>query len=314
MLHPAFFKHLYLVSALVDAFFYAQILILSIYCIEEVTNMRSQGCDDEYYGCCPVPCAGITGPTGPRGYRGETGAQGPQGIQGPPGPQGQSGPRGPQGAMGPEGPRGPQGPTGPEGLQGEQGLQGATGSTGAKGDSGPRGEEGIPGATGPQGPAGPQGLQGIQGVQGEMGPTGPTGATGSVAAQSFAGTTTFANVFTNNTQLPLPFYITDATGQIVSSGATTIDLAAGVYIVAYEVSCLLREASFIQIIPFYNGANHGEHGAYDNTFHPNQNAQVARTFLLRAAQTTRFSLGFGTGSTGTDGECHVTIVKLIDEG
>lgn len=260
--------------------------------------MQSRGCDDEYYGCCSVPCTGITGPTGPRGYRGETGPQGPQGIQGPPGPQGQSGPRGPQGAMGPEGPRGAQGPTGPEGMQGERGIQGPAGNTGV---------------TGAQGSAGPQGLQGIQGIQGEPGPTGPTGATGSVAAQSFAGTTSFANVFTNNIQLPLTFYLTDVTGQIVSSGTTSIDLASGVYMIAYEVNCLFREASFLQVIPFYNGVNHGEHGAYDNTFFTNQNAQVARTFLLRAPQPTRFSLGFGTSSTGTDGECHVTIVKLIDE-
>lgn len=241
-----------------------------------------------------MECIGPTGPTGPKGERGATGPQGAQGIQGMQGPQGQSGPRGPQGSMGKEGPRGPQGPIGPEGLEG---AIGPTGPTGSMGPRGPQGEQGI------------RGPQGEQGIQGDRGATGPTG---SLAAQSFAGTTTYANLFTNYTQLPLSFYLSDSTGKIVSGSPTTIDLAAGVYVITYEVNCLLSTPSFIQIIPFYNGANHGEHGAYDNTFHNNQNAQVARTFLLRADESTRFSLGFGTGSSGSDGECHVTIIKLID--
>lgn len=286
--------------------------------------MRSQSCEDAYWECCPVICTGVQGPTGPQGpigptgpqgLRGVTGAQGPQGIQGVPGPEGASGPRGPQGMMGREGPQGVQGPTGPEGIQGEIGPQGVIGPTGPQG---PRGEEGRQGATGamgmqgPQGVQGPQGTPGATGATGERGEIGPTGPTGSLSSQSFAGVTTFANVFTNNIQLPLPIYFPDTTGNIVSGGATSIELAPGVYMIHYEVSCLLQTPSFIQIIPFYNGANHGEHGAYDNTFHNSQNAQVARTFLLRVTTLTAFSLGFGSGSRGTDGECHVTILKLID--
>lgn len=299
-----------------------------------------KNCPDCIY-CCDddCTCIGITGPTGatgmpgatgPAGMRGERGATGPQGergIAGPQGPQGIEGPRGPQGLAGAEGPQGeigntgPIGPMGPTGAKGERGIAGPQGPQGIEG---PRGAQGLMGPEGPQGEpgaTGPEGLQGIPGPQGERGPTGATGpqgeqgvtgASGGIAAQSFAAASTVGGAFTNGIQLPLTPYITDNNQDIVFTSATTVDITAGYYYIAYEVSGLISPPGNIYIIPVYNNQQQSLHSSYDNASVNNANVQANRSFILYAPQPTRFYLYFTTSATRlSDSECHVTIVKLV---
>lgn len=259
--------------------------------------MKSYPCScDEVCTCIPTGCNGITGPTGPQGA---TGPQGEQGNRGPTGPQGPRGVAGPQGPQGVEGPRGPQGMVGREGPQGEQG---ATGPEGMRGPTGPAGIQGIQGV---QGPTGPQGIPGNTGVQG------PTGATGGIMVQQFAGYTVVGRLFQDATRIPLTPYINQSDGAITAIDAGTLQLQPGVYDITYGVSGLLSTPGTILITPYYNDAPHPEQGAYDNSKANNANVQANRRFLLIAERPTILFLQFNSSSRLTEGEAHLTIIKLI---
>ena len=203
--------------------------------------------------------------------------------------------------MGPTGPQGEIGPTGPTGPHGPQGEEGPTGPTGPAGASGRTGETGSVGATGPTGPTGPQG------PQGEEGPTGPQGTAPQDSFASFI-----------NTQYPLNsgslIYlfpdVTDTMGYITQSDLKHIDLQPGYYLISYKVSCIFRQASYMQITPYYNGAPHLETGIYFATSAEGSSACGSAFLILYAPAATQFSLTFTGSSNGTDGEINVTVLRL----
>lgn len=241
-------------------------------------------CNCHMTECCTCNQAiGITGPTGPTGPQGATGAQGPRGVTGAQGPRGIAGPQGPQGI---EGPRGAQGMVGKEGPQGEQG---------------PTGPEGMRGPTGPTGATGTPGM------------TGPTGPTGGIRTQRYASFLSTNQLFPNATRLPLTPVLNASQGDIIASDATSLQLRPGTYYCSYEVGGILSTSGYMQITPYYQGAPHIQLGAYDNTNGTNLYAQGVRTCLLQITEPTIFFLQFNTSSRVTDGECHVTLLKLIQQ-
>ena len=275
-------------------------------------------------GFCPEPppwacwvlspqLRGATGPTGPQGESGPTGPAGPTGPQGETGPTGpagsasETGPTGPTGPQGEAGPTGPTGPTGPEGRTGNAGEAGPTGPTGAQGEVGPTGPAGPPGEIGPTGPTGAQGVPGEVGPQGEIGPTGPTGE---APQDSFASFLNTQYPMSNGTQIILLPDVTDTTGNITQPDVTRIGLAPGYYLISYKVSCIFRQASYMQVTPSYNGTSHLETGIYFATSTEGSSACGSAHLIVRAPTATQFSLTFTSSSSATDGEINVTVLKL----
>ena len=279
----------------------------------------------------PTGPQGVPGPTGPAGggsLSGPTGPTGPKGDTGPTGPTGPPGPDGRSGVAGEDGPTGPTGPRGEIGPTGSTGPQGASGPPGPQGVPGPTGPQGLPGPTGPQGemgPTGPAGLQGIQGPTGpagspgqtgETGPTGPQGETGPTGPAAVLPDDSFASYV--NTQYPLTrgspitllASVIDTTGNITQASINTLNLQPGFYLISYKVSCLFRQASYMQITPFYNGTSHLETGIYFATSTEGSSACGSAHFILRAPTATQFSLNYNGSADGTDGEINVSIFKL----
>ena len=254
-----------------------------------------------------------TGPTGPQGEEGPTGPTGPAGAQGV------TGPTGPQGEVGPTGPQGAQGPAGISGRTGDTGSVGPTGPTGPQGEpgaEGPTGPQGYPGPVGPTGPTGPQGSPGVPGEQGPTGPqgisgeTGPTGPAGTAPEDSFASFINTQYPLTNGTVIYLFPDVTDTTGNITQSDISHIDLQPGYYLVSYKVSCIFRQANYMQITPSYNGTAHLETGIYFATSTEGSSACGSAFLIIRAPTATQFSLTFTSSGSATDGEINVTVLKL----
>ncbi len=113
---------------------------------------------------------------------------------------------------------GPSGPTGPAGT---------ASSTGGTGPTGPGGTAAATGATGPSGPTGSGGTgpTGSTGPTGKTGPTGPTGKTGptGTAGVGFTGNTGPTGP---NGVPPVPFAISEATSQIVTSSTTLVTIVS----------------------------------------------------------------------------------------
>ena len=91
---------------------------------------------------------------------------------------------------------------------------------------------------------------------------------------------------------------------------TKIGLAPGYYLISYKVSCLFRQASYMQVTPFYNGTSHLETGIYFATRTEGSSACGSAYLILRAPTATQFSLTFTSSSSATDGEINVTVLKL----
>ena len=261
----------------------------------------------------PTGPQGATGPTGPAGSASETGPTGPTGPQGEAGPTGPTGPPGPDGRSGiagedgPTGPTGPQGEVGPTGPTGPPGPDGRTGIGGEDGPTGPTGPQGEAGPTGPTGPPGEIGPTGAQGVPGEVGPTGPTGE---APQDSFASFLNTQYPMTSGIQIALLPDVTDTTGNITQPDVTKIGLAPGYYLISYKVSCLFRQASYMQVTPSYNGTSHLETGIYFATSTEGSSACGSAYLIVRAPTATQFSLTFTSSSSATDGEINVTVLKL----
>lgn len=251
---------------------------------------------------CEYPPNGCPGPTGPQGPTGPTGAQGIPGIQGARGPQGPTGARGPQGERGATGPQGPRGVAGP---QGPQGIEGPRGAQGLVGPEGPQGEQGA---------TGPEGMRGVTGPTGAQGPTGPMGIPGMTPLQNFFGTASIGNLFPNATPLPLSPYLDHSNQMISVLDASTLLLQPGIYLCIYEVSGILSTSGYIQVTPVYQGNAHLEHAAYDNTNGTNLNAQANRSFFLQVEEPSRFFLQFNTSTRVVDGECHLVLIQMTEEG
>ena len=145
------------------------------------------------------------------------------------------------------------------------------------------------------------------GPQGEIGPTGPAGEAPQDSFASFLNTQYPLN---NGTQIILLPDVTDTTGNITQPNVTNIGLAPGYYLISYKVSCIFRQASYMQITPFYNGAAHLETGIYFATSTEGSSACGSAYLILRAPTATQFSLTFNSSSSATDGEINVTVLKL----
>ena len=159
----------------------------------------------------------------------------------------------------------------------------------------------------PTGPTGPQGIPGGVGPQGEIGPTGPTGE---APQDSFASFLNTQYPMSNGTQIILLPDVTDTTGNITQPDVTRIGLAPGYYLISYKVSCIFRQASYMQITPSYNGTSHLETGIYFATSIDGSSACGSAHLIVRAPTATQFSLTFTSSSSATDGEINVTVLKL----
>lgn len=242
-------------------------------------------------GCCPWPsgATGMTGATGPTGPTGATGATGPKGATGATGPTGATGATGPKGATG------ATGPTGPTGITGATGPKGATGTTGP---TGPTGATGATGATGPTGATGSTGM------------TGATGPAGTRPEDSCAYYYAYQSLFTPGTQLTLFPGVTDPTGEIVQTNATTIALQPGYYLVNLKVSAVFSTPNYLQVTPSFNGSPRLENGIYFATTANGSSACGAATLILAAPQATTFTLTYSGSGTARDGEINLTFLKL----
>ena len=114
----------------------------------------------------------------------------------------------------------------------------------------------------------------------------------------------------NGIQIVLLPDVRDTTGNITQPDVTRIGLAPGYYLISYKVSCLFRQASYMQVTPFYNGTSHLETGIYFATSTEGSSACGSAHLILRAPTATQFSLTFTSSSSATDGEINVTVLKL----
>ena len=246
--------------------------------------------------CCGWNCSTL----GMQGLPGIPGAPGPTGPTGPTGPQGPAG----RGGHGVPGATGPTGPTGAPGTPGARGATGATGATGAQGIPGPTG------ATGPTGSTGPTGPTGATGSPGQTGATGATGPAGEPSLDSFASFVNYQYPLTQDTPIILLPDVQDPMGNIVQQSVQQISLAPGYYLVNYSVSCLFRQANYMQVTPSYNGLSHLETGVYFATSTNGSSATGAATFIIRAPTGTTFSLTYTGSADATDGQINLTFLKL----
>lgn len=189
-------------------------------------------------------------------------------------------------------------------------VTGPTGATGATGPVGPPGEEGPAGASGMPGVTGPTGATGAAGTQGARGLTGPTGPAGEDAHDIFASFIGYEEVFSSGDMIVLYPSVTDITGNISENGYTQITLTAGYYLVSYSVSGVLRNAGYVQVTPYYNGATHLETGVYFATSANGSSAAGSAHFILEAADDTTFSLTYSGPTQVINGAATITFLKL----
>lgn len=202
---------------------------------------------------------------------------------------------------------GPTGPTGPTGAAGATGITGVTGPTGPTGATGVTGTTGVTGPTGPTGPTGATGSTGPAGMTGVTGATGPAGTRPEDACAYYYA---YQSLFTPGTQLTLFPGVTDPTGEIVQTGATTIALQPGYYLVNLKVSAVFSTPNYLQVTPSYNGTSHLENGIYFATNANGSSACGSATFILAAPQATTFTLTYSGSGPARDGEINLTFLKL----
>lgn len=166
---------------------------------------------------------------------------------------------------------------------------------------------------------GPQGVQGLTGVQGPTGPTGsagadgatgPTGPAGTVPDDVFAAFTNYQMQLSPNTLIPMFPSVIDTTGNITTTDLTHISLTAGYYLISYEVSVLFNAANYMQVTPYYNGAQHLETSIYFANSAPGSSACGSAFLILNAPAPTEFSLTYSGSAVGREGQVTLTILKL----
>ena len=178
------------------------------------------------------------------------------------------------------------------------------------GPTGPTGAAGTPGATGATGPTGAAGAPGVTGATGPTGATGATGPTGPVPDDVFASFKNFGVGPEDGTLLPLDPVVVDPTGQIVTQDNQRILLAAGYYLISYQVSGLLREKGYMQITPYYNDAAHLDEGIYFMTGDGVSSAAGSAHLIVETLEGTRFSLTFNSSVRVSEVQTTITILKL----
>lgn len=104
--------------------------------------------------------------------------------------------------------------------------------------------------------------------------------------------------------------VTDSTGNIVAADLEHINLAAGYYLISYEVSLIFTSANYMQVTPSYNGSSHLETGIYFATRTDGSSACGSAFIILQAPSPTTFSLTYSGSATGRDGQITLTILKL----
>lgn len=157
---------------------------------------------------------------------------------------------------------------------------------------------------------GPTGATGAAGTQGARGLTGPTGPAGEDAHDIFASFIGYEEVFSSGDMIVLYPSVTDITGNISENGYTQITLTAGYYLVSYSVSGVLRNAGYVQVTPYYNGATHLETGVYFATSANGSSAAGSAHFILEAADDTTFSLTYSGPTQVINGAATITFLKL----
>lgn len=181
------------------------------------------------------------------------------------------------------------------------GPQGNTGATGPIGNTGPTGPQGNTGATGPTGNTGSTGPQGNTGV---------TGPTGILPQQAFASYFDFQNVYTDASMIPMRASVSDITGNITQTSATTLLLQPGYYLINYHISVILATPGYIQITPSYNGQSHIETGFYFKTTDNAQSAIGSASLIAFVSQASNFTLTYNSNVNSTEGALTITLVKL----
>lgn len=151
---------------------------------------------------------------------------------------------------------------------------------------------------------------GATGSNGVTGATGATGPAGTRPEDSCAYYYAYQSLFTPGTQLTLFPGVTDPTGEIVQTGATTIALQPGYYLVNLKVSAVFSTPNYLQVTPSYNGTPHLENGIYFATTANGSSACGSATLILAAPQATTFTLTYSGSGTARDGEINLTFLKL----
>lgn len=147
-------------------------------------------------------------------------------------------------------------------------------------------------------------------VTGPTGATGATGPAGEDAHDIFASFIGYEEVFSSGDMIVLYPSVTDITGNISENGYTQITLTAGYYLVSYSVSGVLRNAGYVQVTPYYNGATHLETGVYFATSANGSSAAGSAHFILEAADDTTFSLTYSGPTQVINGAATITFLKL----
>ena len=142
------------------------------------------------------------------------------------------------------------------------------------------------------------------------GVTGATGPAGTRPEDACAYYFAYQSLFTPGTQLTLFPGVTDPTGQIVQTNATTIALQPGYYLVNLKVSAVFSAPNYLQVTPSFNGSSRLENGIYFATTANGSTTSGASTFILVAPTATTFTLSYSGSATARDGQIDMTILKL----
>ncbi|WP_215698923.1 hypothetical protein [Clostridium sp. MCC353] len=89
-----------------------------------------------------------------------------------------------------------------------------------------------------------------------------------------------------------------------------ITLAAGSYLISYQVSGLLKEKGYMQITPYYNNAVHINEGIYFMTGEGVSSAAGSAYLIVETSGGTTFSLTFNSNVVISEAQTTMTILKL----
>lgn len=150
--------------------------------------------------------------------------------------------------------------------------------------------------------------------RGATGPPGPPGPEPSIPDDVFASFNNFAHAPADATLLPLDPAVSDPTGQIVSTDGSRITLAAGYYLIAYQVSGLFSAPGYFQVTPFYNNASAIINGVYfmvgNWTGEGRFSGSGSVNFIIHVPAQTQFSLTFNSNTAVREFQTTITFLKL----
>lgn len=130
----------------------------------------------------------------------------------------------------------------------------------------------------------------------------------------FASFNNYALAPKDGTLLPMNTAVEDPTGQITSADGERVTLAAGYYLVSYQVSGLFENPGYFQITPFYNNAPFIINGIYFMIGNWSGGGRFSGSgsanFIIYAPSETRFSLTYNSIATVTEVQTTITFLKL----